>query len=83
MRSLWKGPFILQKVYNSLVYKDRKFFYLKKKNNIILPEFIGLKIKIYNGQKYFDLHVTSNMVGYKFGSFIFTRKLHVFKSKKR
>lgn len=81
MRSTWKGPFISYKVYTTLVKLSKKFYFLKKKNNIILPEFIGLFIKIYNGQKFIDLHITSNMVGYKFGSFIVTRKLHVFKSK--
>jgi ribosomal protein S19 len=41
-----------------------------------------MKVKIYNGQKFYDLHITSEMVGYKFGFFIFTRKLHVFKTKR-
>ena len=81
MRSIWKGPFTTQKIYTNLTKTTKKIYFLKKKNNVILPEFVGLKIKIYNGQKFFDLQITSNMVGYKFGFFIFTRKLHVFKKK--
>jgi len=82
MRSTWKGPYILQKIYTNLLQKDKKNFYLKKKNSVILPEFVGLTIKIYNGQKFFNLFITPSMVGYKFGTFIFTRKLHVFKQKR-
>jgi ribosomal protein S19 len=82
MRSVWKGPYIIQKVYTNLLQKNKKIFYLKKKNNVILPEFIGLNIKVYNGKKFFDIHVTPAMVGYKFGAFVFTRKLHVFKTKR-
>lgn len=82
MRSLWKGPYITQDIYKNIFQKDKKFFFIKKKNNVILPEFIGLTIKVYNGQKFVDLQITPAMVGYKFGAFIFTRKLHVFKSKR-
>nr|YP_010227905.1 ribosomal protein S19 [Polymyxa betae]CAG9644882.1 ribosomal protein S19 [Polymyxa betae] len=82
MRSTWKGPYITQKIYTNLLQTNKKIFYLKKKNNVILPEFIGLKIKVYNGKKFFDMQVTPSMVGYKFGAFIFTRKLHVFKTKR-
>jgi small subunit ribosomal protein S19 len=82
MRSIWKGPHIIQKVYINLTRKDKKIFFLKKKNSVILPEFVGLKVKVYNGKKFFDLNITQNMVGYKFGAFIFTRKLHVFKTKR-
>jgi ribosomal protein S19 len=82
MRSSWKGPYISQKIYTNLLQKDKKIFYLKKKNNVILPEFVGLAIKVYNGKKFFNLCISSAMVGYKFGAFIFTRKLHVFKQKR-
>lgn len=82
MRSVWKGPYIIQKIYTNLLRKDKNFFYLKKKNNVILPEFVGLKVKVYNGKRFFELFVTPPMVGYKFGAFIFTRKLHVFKTKR-
>ena len=82
MRSTWKGPYITQKIYTNLLQRNKKIFYLKKKNNVILPEFIDLKIKVYNGKKFFDMQITPSMVGYKFGAFIFTRKLHVFKAKR-
>ena len=56
MRSIWKGPYITQKVYTNLLQRNKKVFYLKKKNNIILPEFVGLTIKVYNGKKFFEIY---------------------------
>lgn len=82
MRSLWKGPYITHGIYTNLVKTHKKIYFLKKKNCVILPEFVNTKVKIYNGQKFYDLHITPEMVGYKFGFFIFTRKLHVFKTKR-
>ena len=81
MRSTWKGPFVSYKIYTTLRQNTKKVFFLKKKNSTILPEFIGLLVKVYNGFRFIDLVVSPNMVGYKFGSFVSTRKLHVFKSK--
>lgn len=81
MRSTWKGPFTSYKTYTNLCQTKKKVFFLKKKNSTILPEFVGLIVKIYNGYRFVDLTILSSMVGYKFGSFISTRKLHVFKTK--
>ena len=81
MRSIWKGPFISYKIYLNLCQTVKKVFFLKKKNSTILPEFVGLAVKVYNGHKFIDLLILPNMVGYKFGGFVLTRKLHVFKSK--
>lgn len=81
MRSIWKGPFVSYKIYTTLQKPTKKVFFLKKKNSTILPEFIGLIIKIYNGFRFVDLMILPSMVGYKFGSFILTRKLHVYKKK--
>jgi ribosomal protein S19 len=52
---------------------------LKKKSSFILPEFIGKTVGVYNGNRFIDLTITASMVGYRFGSFIATRKLHVFR----
>lgn len=82
MRSTWKGPYVTQQIYKNLLQTENKFFFIKKKNIVILPEFIGLIVNIYNGQKFFEIKVLPSMVGHKFGEFIFTRKLHVFKIKR-
>ena len=40
----------------------------------ILPVFVNTVWYIYNGQKYIKLKISENMVGYRFGDFILTRK---------
>jgi len=53
----------------------------KKGNNIethcrdmiILPEFVGKTIKIYNGKSFISLIIREEMVGHYFGEFIATR----------
>lgn len=68
-------------VYKNLSNSLKKVYFLKTKNSVILPVFIGKIVKIYNGRFFFNLRITTAMVGYKFGIFVFTRKLHVFKVK--
>lgn len=48
----------------------------------IIPKFLGLTFKIHNGKNFEELNVTDNMIGHKFGEFIFTRKKFSFKKKK-
>jgi small subunit ribosomal protein S19 len=63
--------------------KKQQEVILKKKNSIILPEYINLFFKIYNGKQYLQLKVIGEMVGHKFGEFIFTRKLRKKDKKKK
>lgn len=83
-RSLYKGPY-----YNNSLIKKVKQLTKKKKvirtwarNSVILPEFLGYKFEIYNGNRFILLTITENMIGYKFGEFALTRKILVHKVKK-
>jgi small subunit ribosomal protein S19 len=40
---------------------------------IISPQMVGMKIQIYNGQKFIPVEVTGEMLGHKFGEFAPTR----------
>jgi len=40
---------------------------------IIVPEMVGMKIQIYNGQKFMPIDVTGEMLGHVFGEFAPTR----------
>lgn len=82
MRSVWKGPFVDYKVYADLCRRKERVYFVQKKNSVIVPEFVGLRVGVYNGRRFSELVVTSAMVGYRFGSFVFTRRLHVFKKKR-
>jgi small subunit ribosomal protein S19 len=40
----------------------------------ILAEFVGLDIAVHNGMSFYPLSITPEMVGFKFGEFVFTKK---------
>jgi len=52
------------------------------KSNTILPNFIDKSITVYNGKSFKNLLINKNMIGYKIGEFIRTRKEFSFKKKK-
>lgn len=73
-RAKWKGPCYFQKkkIIDSFITRDSE----------ILPKFIGLTFLISNGKENVELKVTSEMVGHKFGQFVFTRAKFSFKKRK-
>ena len=77
-RAKWKGPSITLQLLdiknNEIVTKSRGI--------TIIPKFIGLDFKIYNGKTYTQLSITEKMVGHKLGEFSPTRKKFSFKKKK-
>lgn len=79
-RSLWKGPFsndrILKQVYKNRNHKNSyDFIKVWSRNSVIFPCFVGLSFEVYNGKKFSLILVKQNMVGFKFGEFVFTRKM--------
>lgn len=73
-RSKWKSPYI-----NFSEQNDYKFI---SKNSQIIPKFLGLTFKVYNGKIYKDITITEEMIYRKFGEFVFTRAKFSFKKKK-
>ena len=76
-RSIWKGPFVdmtLMKKAEKLSKSGRKEV-LKtwSRRSTIIPEFVGLTIGVYNGQKFVPVTVNEQMVGHKLGEFSPTR----------
>lgn len=55
--------------------------FLQKSKNFIKKNMVGFRFKVYQGQRFIEVLVTSDMVGLRFGEFIKTRKFHVFKKK--
>ncbi|EQD47204.1 Ribosomal protein S19/S15 [mine drainage metagenome] len=41
---------------------------------VIVPQWIGLKFKLYSGKEFQELAITPNMVGRRLGEFIYTTK---------
>lgn len=71
-RSNFKGPFFIK--------EELKNF--KNKNATILFNDINNFFFIYNGKKFIKLKITEDMIGHKFGEFIFTRTQCRHKKKK-
>ena len=72
-RSLKKGPYVEEKLYNRIVAMnesgDKKVIKTWSRSSTIFPEFIGHTIAVHDGRK----HVTEDMVGHKLGEFAPTR----------
>ena len=58
-----------------------KTFLVYKKNKVIKSMHLNKKFLIYNGKDFQKLIVSKNMLGYKFGEFVMTRKIVTFKKK--
>ena len=88
-RSLKKGPFVDDSIYKKCMAAkesgDRKVIKTWSRRSVILPDFIGLNVAVYNGMKFIPIFVTENMVGHKFGEFSPTRTYrgHIKKSDQR
>jgi len=84
-RAKWKGPYVQYNYLNLQQVDDnkKKPKFLMSKNSEILPKFVGLDFKIYNGKKYVDLTIYDTMIGHKFGEFIPTRAKFNFKKKSK
>lgn len=76
-RSLKKGPFIDQKLFDkvSAAQGSRSNQVIKtwSRRSTILPEMVGITLAVHNGRKFIPVFVTENMVGHKLGEFSPTR----------
>ena len=82
-RSLWKGPFICNKIISDL--KNNNSLNTVKttsRSTTVLPFLIGKIVKLHNGKFYISIKVTEEMIGHKLGEFVPTRLRHVYKKKK-
>ena len=52
------------------------------KNSIILPSFVELTFRVYNGKVFAIVKIINEMVGHKLGEFVSTRKQFSYKKKK-
>lgn len=77
-RSLWKGPYVDQKLYTKVLklLQEGKGGQVKtwSRSSTVLPEFIGAVIAVHNGKAHIPVFITEHMVGYKLGAFAPTRR---------
>jgi small subunit ribosomal protein S19 len=84
-RVKWKGPYVesklLKKIQNATVVSKNDIKTISR-SSVILPKFIGLNIRVHNGKTFVIVKIVDEMVGYKLGEFVLTRKQFSFKKKK-
>jgi ribosomal protein S19 len=82
-RSKWKGPYINLNDFFSFIKENKKTPIIISRNLSIIPKFIDNIFKVHTGNSYVEVLVTGEMIGHKFGEFVATRKMVVFKHKKK
>ena len=87
-RSLKKGPYVhrslLKKVEANLDSNKKTVIKTWSRSSMIIPDFVGQTIAVYNGRQHVPVFVTDQMVGHKLGEFSPTRtfRSHIKKDKK-
>lgn len=85
-RSLKKGPYVsfklLKKVENMNETEKKTTIKTWSRASMIIPDMVGHTFAVHNGNKFFPVYVTENMVGHKLGEFSPTRTFKGHSSKK-
>ncbi len=76
-RSSKKGPFVAEKLYRKVMQAKERGVNVPirtwSRACTIVPEFVGHKFEVHNGNKFHPVFVTEDMVGHKLGEFSPTR----------
>ncbi len=76
-RSLKKGPYIeasLERKIEAMNKSgDRQVLKTWSRRSTISPDFVGHTLAVHNGNKFYPVFITENMVGHKLGEFAPTR----------
>jgi small subunit ribosomal protein S19 len=76
-RSSKKGPFVDEKLFTKVMkLKENRSSQVIKtwaRSCTIIPEFVGQKFDVHNGNKFVTVFVREDMVGHKLGEFSPTR----------
>jgi len=85
-RSLKKGPYVafklLKKVEAANDANKKTTIKTWSRASMIIPDMVGHTFAVHNGNKFFPVYVTENMVGHKLGEFSPTRNFKGHSSKK-
>jgi len=82
-RSLWKGFFVDSSLLSNRLLSKKNYFNTWSRRSTILKSLLNQTIYVHNGKTNERLLITSEMLGYKVGDFIFTRKRGNYKAKKK
>lgn len=80
-RSLKKGPYVhlslLKKVNKNIEDNKKDVIKTWSRSSMIIPDFVGQTIAVYNGRQFVPVYISENMVGHKLGEFSPTRSFRV------
>jgi len=75
-RSVKKGPFVAPHLLKKIEkFKRGEISEIKtwSRASMIIPEMVGLTIKVHNGRTHVPVYITEAMIGHKLGEFAPTR----------
>ena len=76
-RSIRKGPFVDDHLWEKVEKMNeggkKQTIKTWSRRSTIIPEFVGHTFAVHNGNKFWPVYVTENMVGHKLGEFAPTR----------
>ncbi|MBI4335161.1 MAG: 30S ribosomal protein S19 [Candidatus Omnitrophica bacterium] len=76
-RSTKKGPFVdghlMEKIQKMSKTGEKKPIKTWSRRSVVVPDFVGYTMLVYNGRKFVPVFITENMVGHKLGEFSPTR----------
>ena len=76
-RSIKKGPFVEQRLYNRIIEMnkagEKRVLKTWSRASTIFPDFVGHTIAVHDGRKHVPVYVTEDMVGHRLGEFAPTR----------
>lgn len=87
MRSKWKGVYLNPNFLLNSENNLNKNVQLCSRNSVITSDMLGKTLSVHNGRNFMPISIKNGMIGYKLGSFVFTKRtgnrIHVKKTKKR
>ena len=90
-RSKWKHPFVhrsvrkkVKRIKEMQSTSNSKRFRIKtmSRSSQITKDFIDISFIVHDGRDFRPIIVTEDMVGHKFGEFVYTRQRYSYKKKK-
>lgn len=69
----WADPKLIKKI-QKLKAGDKSAIRTWSRDSLIFPEFIGYNFAVHNGREHIPILITEDMVGYRLGEFVPTRK---------
>ena len=73
-RTLERGFTDMQKALLRAIEKKRKNIKTHCRDMIIIPQMVGLLIKVHSGKEFFTVRVEPEMLGHRLGEFALTRR---------